>query len=260
MEIKICNKNLNVGKEDYLKLHNDIIKCKNLKELRKLFVRFNKMNDIERNTYFQGITIYEDYVYTITNRKNNRVYIGSTSSLVSRMYHYQILDISNKELLNDIIDKGISNFDINIIRCNNNRDVEKDMIAKNNRNCYNIVHSGKQINKGKIRTKKYKIGNLDFSTKDEIKKYIRKLLDSYEVGSKIPTQDSTYEFAIDLIQLHPKYDGFLTDSDNIELSIIKDDQEDAKGIGKWNIFCFEYERKGKMNKWGFSTNKIIGSL
>ncbi len=153
MEIKICNKNLNIGKDDYVKLHNNISKCKNLKDLRKLFVKFNKMNDIDRNTYFQGITIYDDYVYIITNKLNNKVYIGSTSSLVSRMYSYQILDISNKELLNDVINKGILNFDLNIIKCDNNRDIEKDMIIKNRENCYNIIHSGKSINKSKPKNK-----------------------------------------------------------------------------------------------------------
>lgn len=258
MEIKICNKNLNIGKDDYVKLHNDIVNCKNLKDLRKLFTKFNKMNDIDRNTYFQGITIYEDFVYIIKNRLNSKIYIGSTSSLVSRMYSYQILDISNKELLNDIITKGISHFDIEIIKCDNNREVEKNMIIENNNNCYNIIHTGKSSIRNK--TKKYNIGDLQFSTKDEIKKYIRNLLDSYKIGTHIPKDDSTYELAANLIQLHPKYDGFLSDSNNIKLSIIKDDQEDAKGIGKWNIFCFEYKRKGKINKWGFSTNKIISSL
>lgn len=258
MEIKICNKNLNIGKDDYVKLHNDIIKCKNLKDLRKLFTKFNKINDIDRNTYFQGITIYEDFVYIIKNRLNNRIYIGSTSSLVSRMYSYQILDISNKDLLNDIIAKGISNFDIEIIKCDDNREVERSMIIENSNICYNIIHSGKSSIRNK--TKKYNIGDLNFSTKDEIKKYIRNLLDSYKIGTDIPKNDSTYELAVNLIQLHPKYDGFLRDSNNIKLSIIKDDQEDAKGIGKWNIFCFEYKRKGKTHKWGFSTNKIISSL
>lgn len=260
MEIKIYNKGLNVGKNDYIDFHNRILLCNNLKELRSIFVEFNEMNDIDKNTFFQGITINEGFVYTIENKINKKVYIGSTNNLVARMYSYQILQISNKKLLNDIIDLGISNFNIRIEKVDDYKEEEKNRII-NSDNCYNIVHS---VNKSNIKdkTKKggYNIGKFYFKTKKELKNFCRTTIDKYKVGTIIDSNSDDYIFAIEMIKLHPKYDGFIDKCNQLTLSIIRDDQNDAKGIGQWNIFCFEYKINGRLNKWGFSTNKIISNI
>ncbi len=260
MNIKIYEKSLNIGKNDYIDLHLNISEIKNLKQIKELFTNFNLENEINKNTYFQGITIYDDYNYIITNKLNNKKYIGETCNLIARMYAYYNLNISNKQLKEDVINFGVKNFDIEIIKTNNRKVNEKILIDNYIKNCYNINFTDKKLNFK--RKKEYNIGNFKFKTKKEIKNYCRKILDKYNPGTELELNSSDGIFACEMIKLHPKYDGFLDKSDNIKLLVVKDNQSDAYGIGKWNIFNFKYKHiHTKIDTdWGFSTNKIIDNL
>jgi hypothetical protein len=258
-EIKIIKSQLYVGEKDYLKLHNDILKSNNLLKIKKLYDSLNKKYQIDKNTFHKGISIYDSHVYIITNNINNKKYIGETSNIVSRLYPYVTIHKCNKELEIDLIKNGLINFSIEFIETQNRKDLERDLIEKYNNNCYNIIFTDKNIPFQKA--KKYSIGNKQFNSKKEIKDTCRKILDSYKKGTEIEIKDDTYLFATEMIKLHPKYDGFIDYSPYIKLSVIGDDEEDARGLGLYNIFCIEYiNKRKKVHKWGFSTNKIIDSL
>lgn len=259
-EIKVFESKLVVGKLDYEELHNNIINCHNLLDIKKLYDIINKKYMIDKNIFFTGISIYEDFVYIITNINNKKKYIGETCNLISRMYSYSMIsNISNEELKNDIINYGLINFTIEFIPTNSRKELEKEIIKKYDNNCYNISYTSK---KKEINNKKsYIIGNKEFKSKKQIIDYCRTTLDSYPKDYEINMDSDLGIFVKSMIKLHINYDGFLDYSNNIKLSIIIDDEADAKGLGKWKIFCFEYtDNNNKIIKWGFSTNKIINKL
>jgi hypothetical protein len=257
-EIKIIENKLYVGVDDYKKLDKSILKSNNLLKIKRLYDIFNKKYNIDKNTFYQGVSIYENYVYIITNIKNNKKYIGETTNIVSRIYTYINISTNNKELKNDFIKYGLVNFDIEFIPSNNRKELEKKYILEYNDNCYNILFTTKNIISSR---RQYKIGQFNFKSKKEIKEFCRKTLDSYVSGTYINLDNKIGDFAKNMIKLHPSYDEFIDYSKEVKLSVIKDDEGDSKGIGKWNIFCFEYiDRRNKKQKWGFSTNKIIDNL
>lgn len=257
-EIEVNEKHVRVGLNDYVKLHESLIKSKNLSQVFNIIDKFNIINYIEKNTYFQGIKINESFVYIITNTINKKKYIGETKNLISRMYAYSLLNGINNELKNDIIKYGSINFKIEIKLSNNRKVEEKKTIKKYKDNCYNIIHAEKKISFKK--NNGYDIGNYHFKTKDEIRKHCRKVLDSYKLGTELGYFSSDFNFARNMAILHPSYDGFLDKSEDVRLFIIKDNSADAYGVGKWNIFNFRYTINNKEYSWGFSTNKVISNL
>lgn len=258
-EVKIYLPNLNVGKNDYVELHNNILSSKTLLDIKRLFDEFNKKYNIDRNTFFQGVTVLENFIYYIIHKNSGRKYVGKTTNLISRFYSYITFDISSSSLKKDIIDFGISEFEVKFIE-SDDIDIDEILHIQNNSdNCYNIIHAGKER---KFKPKqKYNIGGFSFNSKKEIKEFCRKTIDTFMPGTIIPIDNKYYNFAIDMIKLHPGYDRFLETGSDIILSIINDNEADARGIGQWKIFCFEYKTKrGRSKKWGFSTNKIINNL
>lgn len=260
MEIKIFEKDLIVGKKDYIKLHKDILKCKSLIDIKLKFAKFNGKYNLTKNSFHQGISIYDNYIYIIKNIKNDKRYVGQTTNLVSRMHAYITLSIHNKELKKDIIDLGYLNFQIEFIKSESLDIDENNNIQRYIDNCYNISLTNK-IRQRKPLKRIYKLGNYEFKSKKEIREFCRFTIDSFNVDENIDLNSEVGIFAIDMIKKHYNYDGFLSHCKNIKLSITMDDQNDARGVGNYKIFCFEYfDNRNKHIRWGFSTNKIIERL
>ncbi|CAB4158146.1 GIY-YIG nuclease superfamily [uncultured Caudovirales phage] len=258
METKIYRQNLNIGYTQYEKLHSDIQECKTLKQLFILFRKFNQDNDVQKNTFHQGITINEEFCYIIKNIELNKVYIGETNNLISRMYSYFLNNSINIDVSKDIIKYGPNNFSIEILKVMDRKKYEKQLI-ESFENCYNVVHN-KSFVLDRSKSGQYEIGNLIFSSKIKIREHSRKTLDSYIPNTYIDLKSDDGIFACEMIKLHPNYMGFLDSCKDVKLKVIIDDLED-RGLGRWNIFCFEYiDSYDKNQSWPFSINKVINSL
>lgn len=106
---------------------------------------------------------------------------------------------------------------------------------------------------------KYKLGNNEFKTKAEIKKYVRTNIDTHAVNEYIDLKTNLAIFAMDLIKHHPSYEqyNFFDVGTNIKLKIVIDDED---GFGTWKIFQFEWKDGTENECWAFSTGKCINNL
>jgi hypothetical protein len=270
MEVKVFERYIkSFGLDEYTNLHVNIIGSSgdNLLNIKrfydKIYSDYNLINSAQKNIFFQGYTIEQGFVYFITNTKTGRKYIGQTKNLVSRMESYIRLQTDNAELKHDLIRQGLASFTVEFLKTEDHIEEEKRWITHHKDNCYNKLHAGKNFY---VKSKIYSISGFEFKSKKKITEYVRELLDSYVPGYILDDVNDSKEinFAKELIKLHPKYDNynrFLETGSDISLKIIKDNQGDAWGTGKWNIFSFSWtDNKNKRQEWSFSTGKIIDSL
>jgi hypothetical protein len=248
MEVKVFQRHIkSFGLDEYKSLHEDILSSNgDLLMIKKLYDKiyqgYDLINTSHKNIYFQGYTIEKGYVYFITNLKTGRKYVGQTRNLISRIEAYIRLDIDNTELKTDIINLGLKNFSIDFLECDDHIEQEKVWIKHYQDNCYNKIYAGKKFYS---KNKSYTINDRYFASKKTIKEYVRQVLDNYVPGYILDEKNDKEEidFAKEMIKLHPKYKSygsFLDTGKDISLMIIKDNLGNAYGVGKWNIFHFEW--------------------
>jgi hypothetical protein len=208
--------------------------------------------------WFKGVKLNDSYVYVITNMKSKKEYIGETDNIIGRFDSYSMNRFTNNSQLVDDIEKyGHKNFTVKFIKSRKRKELEKKMIEKS-KNCYNVLYTDRKntIPVPKKVKDKYKVASYKFDSKQQIKDFIRKTLDSLEPGTYINKDSDLFKFASELIRYNPTYNdyNFLEKGKNVRLVVKIDDEN---GTGNYNIFTFEWDEN---ETWGFSTNKCIKYL
>lgn len=257
-EVKTYSGSVLVGSYFYEKLHEDITKQTEFKQIRNLIDKFTEDHS---RPFMCGIDIIEGFVYIITNKITSKRYIGQTKNLIHRMSDY--IEKSKKtsahncnvELMNDIILYGLSSFSIEFIKEPKHIELESELIKNSTTELYNIKYNSENRPKG-VSKKKYIFNNTEFKSKKEITDYIRKLLDKMTLNTYIEKNGDIYKFIIDLIQYNPSYKKQF-DLYDVNVKIVKDNFDGNYGTGKYKVFCLEWKEEGRDMKWIFSTNKCI---
>jgi hypothetical protein len=100
---------------------------------------------------------------------------------------------------------------------------------------------------------KYTLGEFSFASKDNIRKFLRGLLNDLPIGKTI-LDPKIIKIVEELIRMHPKYDGFL-EKDGYDYIKTKLDTEDTPTeSNRYSNFCFVFKDG---SEWNFSNVKCL---